>query len=177
MKRKRLNYKGESLIINLFGIPGIGKTSAAKEIVNAFKNLGFDCALIPAFYDTFLENSQLERFDASELALKRLVRNFDIIVSDSPLISAALSANESERRYLLKRIGRFNVEHQRFVTEIGFIITCDGPSVEQDEYLDKLRLHICHEIVITSTYKYATEIICDFVARNMASKDLNGQGG
>jgi len=85
--------KKQTIIINLFGGPGTGKSTAAAAAFGLLKLHGVDCELVTEFAkDLVWEDRQKTMEDQSYILSKqhhrlwRLIGNVDIIVTDSPLL-------------------------------------------------------------------------------------------
>ncbi len=93
----------KSLLINIFGGPGCGKTTMAWELATEFKKLGISVEYVPEygkelFYEgriDLLDGSYKNEMDMLEEKMRRISRyngKVDIIICDSPFIQSILYA-------------------------------------------------------------------------------------
>ena len=104
-----------TLIINLFGGPGCGKSTGASYIFSKLKMAGIDAEYIPEFAkDKVWENNQ-QAFDnefylvgKQSWRIGRVFGKVDIIVTDSPIILGALYCKDDEPMLVEAIKERFN---------------------------------------------------------------------
>ena len=90
-------------IINVFGEPGVGKSSIAAYIFYRLKIMGYNCELVTEFAkdmvyeknDNALSN-QSYIFGQQMQKINRLKNNVDIIITDSPLFLCGLYIKEDD---------------------------------------------------------------------------------
>lgn len=91
-----------TLIVNLYGGPGIGKSTGAAYIFSKLKMAGVDCEYVPEYAkdrtwqgDHFpLDKCQLYVTGKQALRVARLNGKVDAIITDSPILLGALYTDE-----------------------------------------------------------------------------------
>ena len=85
------------IIVNLFGVPGAGKSTGAAYIFSQLKMKGINAELITEFAkDKVWENNekvfknQLYLFGKQSFRISRVQDEVDVIVTDSPLLLSIL---------------------------------------------------------------------------------------
>ena len=84
--------KKNTLVVNLFGGPGTGKSTLMAAIFAKLKSKGYDCEMCPEFAKELVWENRLETF-SDELylfakqnhRLFRLIGKVDIVITDRPL--------------------------------------------------------------------------------------------
>lgn len=84
--------KKDTLVVNLFGGPGTGKSTLMAAIFARLKSKGYDCEMCPEFAKELVWENRLETF-SDELylfakqnhRLFRLIGKVDIVITDRPL--------------------------------------------------------------------------------------------
>ncbi len=96
----------ETLYINLFGGPGIGKSTFCSEIFTTLKKRGIDCEMALEYAkDVVWEESfhklknQIYIFGKQHSRLYRLNGKVDVVITDSPLINSIVY-DETNNTYL-----------------------------------------------------------------------------
>ena len=85
----------KTLVINLFGGPGVGKSTMCASIFSKLKILGFECEMATEYVkdivweESFkkLEN-QIYIFGKQHARVHRLLNKVDIVITDSPLLKS-----------------------------------------------------------------------------------------
>ncbi len=88
----RTDSKRNTLVVNLFGGPGTGKSTLMAAIFAKLKSKGYDCEMCPEFAKELVWENRLETF-SDELylfakqnhRLFRLIGKVDIVITDRPL--------------------------------------------------------------------------------------------
>lgn len=148
-KEKQMNRK--TLIINLWGGPGTGKSTGATYIFSKLKMLGYDCEYVSEYAkDKVWEdnkavfNCQMYLTGKQAFKISRCFGNVDVIVTDAPIRAgmryARLQGNEpladainfeankyedSEVNILLKRVKPYNPNGRLETEEEAKLIDSD----------------------------------------------------
>ena len=87
----------ETLVVNLYGAPGSGKSTGAAYIFAKLKMLGINCELITEFakdkvWENNLEvfNNQLYILGKQSFKISRVLGKVDVIITDAPLYNNML---------------------------------------------------------------------------------------
>lgn len=113
-----LMKKKDTLIINLIGGPGSGKSTTAAGLFYKLKQMGIDCEMALEFAkDKVWEeslmtlNDQIYIFGKQYHKLWRLNNKVDVIITDSPLL-VSLYYNKEESKYfndfVVEQYNKFN---------------------------------------------------------------------
>jgi len=113
-----LMKKKDTLIINLIGGPGSGKSTTAAGLFYKLKQMGIDCEMALEFAkDKVWEeslmtlNDQIYIFGKQYHKLWRLLNKVDVIITDSPLL-VSLYYNKEESKYfndfVVEQYNKFN---------------------------------------------------------------------
>lgn len=143
----------ETLIVNLYGAPGAGKSSGAAYIFYRLKQLGINCEMVTEYakdkvwegHDEVFKDS-IYIFGHQHFRISRLAGKVDVIITDSPLLIAAFYApdeykseirslalksfNKNQLNYFVKRVKKYNPKG-RFQTEEE----SNKVSVDMDNFL------------------------------------------
>ena len=94
----------ETLVVNLFGGPGTGKSTMAAHIFAHLKEMGYSCELVREYAkDKVWEGSinvlddQIHVFGEQYHRLHILKNKVDIILTDSPIILSVVYSNKFDR--------------------------------------------------------------------------------
>ena len=97
----------ETIIVNLYGAPGAGKSSGAAYIFYKLKQAGIDCELVTEYAKDkvweghdFVFKDQCYIFGHQHYRLARVYGKVDVIVTDAPLLISAFYSDESVKREL-----------------------------------------------------------------------------
>lgn len=107
-----------TLVINLYGGPGTGKSTTAAAVFVAMKNLGWNCELVTEFAkdkvwerSTDVLDNQIYIMGKQYHRLWRLKDQVDYIVTDSPILLSLIYGKKESQAFaaLVKDLyGRFN---------------------------------------------------------------------
>ena len=94
------------IVINIFGAPGAGKSTAAAALFALMKLEGYKVELVTehakdlTYSESFKElNDQLKVFGEQNHRMNRLVGHVDYIVTDSPLMNSLVYGNEDSLHF------------------------------------------------------------------------------
>jgi hypothetical protein len=92
-----INKEKDTLVVNLFGGPGIGKSTLASGIFTLLKLADVDCELVPEYakdlvweerHKTFLDQQYI--FGKQNHRLWRVNNRVDVVITDCPLLLSAI---------------------------------------------------------------------------------------
>ncbi len=115
----------ETLILNLFGGPGCGKSTTAAKLFYELKQRNINCELVPEFckdlvweerHETFKD--QIYIFGKQYHRIKRLLGKVDVVITDSPILLTPIY--DAEQRETLKQLAI--EEHNKMLTFNVFLI-------------------------------------------------------
>ena len=170
-----LMKKKDTLIINLIGGPGSGKSTTAAGLFYKLKQMGIDCEMALEFAkDKVWEeslmtlNDQIYIFGKQYHKLWRLNNKVDVIITDSPLL-VSLYYNKEESKYF----NDFVVEqYNKFNNVLYFINRPDDyqtngrtQTEEESKNIDKVLKNLITKYNISykeiDCYKSVEEIVKD----------------
>lgn len=140
--QKGMNFMKKTLIINLFGVPGAGKSTGCAYIFSMLKMAGIDCEMITEYAkDKLWEEAkapfenQAYIFGKQSYRISKCAGKVSVIVTDAPLPLSILYNNNKEvftdnfekmvmdvfnsydsMNFLIKRVKPYN-SNGRFQTE------------------------------------------------------------
>ena len=102
-------------IINLFGGPGVGKSTIASGLFYKMKTLGYSVEFVPEYakelvYEdrmNVLLNDQLYIFAKQHRKIYRLINNVEYIITDSPLYLSLSYSKQMENIFNLELFSNF----------------------------------------------------------------------
>jgi len=118
-----------ALIVNLFGGPGLGKSTMAADIFSELKWKGVNCELVAEYAkdkvwekSTAVLDDQLYVFGKQYHRLFRLNDQVDVVITDSPILLSIIY--DAEKRPTLKKL--VIEEFQRF-NNLNFLLQRSKP--------------------------------------------------
>lgn len=137
----------KTLVINLFGGPGVGKSTMCASIFSKLKILGFECEMATEYVkdivweESFkkLEN-QIYIFGKQHARVHRLLNKVDIVITDSPLLNSIVydqDKNQALKKLVLFEFNKLNslnfyINRKFKYQESGRVQTLEG-ALEVDE--------------------------------------------
>lgn len=114
--------RSKPLLINLYGGPGSGKSSAMYEITGRLKTMGVAAEMSPEFVKQKVYSGDKKTFENQLYILGNqsfsqsiLIGEVDVIITDAPLLlNAHYGRNEDYARELLSIVKKFNSSFQEF---------------------------------------------------------------
>ena len=143
-----LNKMKQTKLINIYGGPGAGKSTAAAGVFYNLKKLGYDCGLVTEMatelvYDEAFNviNDQLYLFAEQWHRTFRMLGKVDFIVTDSPfLLNIVYNKNDDKdfNRFIFSKIHSldsldFFINRSEVFSGVGRI-----HSLEQSKEIDKV---------------------------------------
>ncbi len=122
------NNSKKTLIINAFGGPGAGKSTACLHITSELKKRGFVAEYVPEYAKELVWDKNFEMLDGSEIHQKmileeqkkrmdRLIGQVDFVVSDAPILLNSVYLNSDDKHSydealvnLFNQYDNFNLE-------------------------------------------------------------------
>ena len=152
-----------SIVVNLFGVSGSGKTTGMAYIFSILKLKGLECEIAPEFIkekvwegniDAFLGEKQIYIFGKQFYRISRLQGKVDFIITDSPILLSNVYGNMKALPQHFKDVVR---EVHKSWDSMNYFIEREKPfnpngrneksSSESDAYIDKIE----NELNITNT--------------------------
>lgn len=119
------------LVVNLFGVPGAGKSTGAAYIFSKLKMQGVNCELVTEFAkDKVWEgskevfNNQAYIFGKQYFKISRILNKVDVVITDSPLLLSIFYNNNS---ILGENFNNTVLSVFRSFTSLNYLILRDKP--------------------------------------------------
>ncbi len=135
----------ETIFINLFGGPGIGKSTLCAMIFSDLKTRGIDCEMALEYAkDVIWEESfrklsnQIYIFGKQHNRLHRLNGKVDVVITDSPLLNSIIyddSQNPQLKELILTEFKKLNTLN--FFIDRGFEYIQNGRIQDSEQALQK----------------------------------------
>ena len=109
----------ETLVVNAFGGPGVGKTTACWHIASELKKKGIYTEYVSEYAKELVYEEKWDMLDDSmknqtiilaeqQKRLDRLIGKVEVIVTDSPLLLSIIYANDKNDEFEKMIINKFN---------------------------------------------------------------------
>lgn len=178
-----------TLVINLFGGPGAGKTTCAWEIAQKLKKLGYVTEYVGEYAKELVWDGRTDLLDGSvknqtmvyneqKRRIDRLIGKVDFVVTDSPTLLSTTYLKERDERFEQKIVNDFNSYHNFCIfVERGSVFEQEGRihTEEQSRALDlSIKSLLSDNGIYFGTYKHQT---IDVSIQNMQKtlKKLNNR--
>jgi tRNA uridine 5-carbamoylmethylation protein Kti12 len=100
-RNKMLTNDIDTLVVNLMGAPGAGKSTGSAYVFSALKLQGINCELVQEYAKDRVWQKDFEVFKnqfyvtgKQSLRVSRLKGNVDVVITDSPIIQGAFYARD-----------------------------------------------------------------------------------
>ena len=117
----------QTKIINLYGAPSTGKSTAACAIFAELKKLGFSVELVPEFAKELVWNERWkdlrDQFYVTGVQnnrLRNLVGSVDYVITDSPILLGAIYSKRND--YHFDEFERFLIKTYQTYNNLDFVI-------------------------------------------------------
>ena len=103
-----MNEERQTLIVNLFGSPGTGKSTCAAYIFALLKMQGISCEYVSEFAKDKVWEQNMKIFEnqfyitgKQSWKIARVFGQVDVIVNDSPILTGAVFTNKKYLKYAI----------------------------------------------------------------------------
>lgn len=117
----------QTQIINLYGAPSTGKSTAACAIFSELKKLGISVELVPEFAKELVWNERWkdlrDQFYVTGVQnnrLRNLIGSVDYVVTDSPILLGAIYSKRND--YYFEEFERFLIKTYQSYSNFDFVI-------------------------------------------------------
>ena len=167
-----------TIVVNLFGGPGIAKSTTAAGVFSLLKMHDVDCEYVPEFAkdlvwekrDQSLKN-QIYIFSKQYHRMWRVNGQVDVIVTDSPLLFTLIYANATDG----KSFKKMAVEEFNSFNNLNFLLYRTKPYNPNGRYQDEdqaRNLDITIEKMLIEQKQSYNTIAGDFSAPNVITKHV-----
>ena len=131
----------DTLNVNLWGGPQVGKTEVASYLLSMLKRAGITCALVQDYASELASQGRLpetEPFLITSEQFRRQARlqgQFQVVIADSGIAATLLRAPESYRKCLAETVAALSSGWRQFDYVIGRDLTCTSGGVSSAEGL------------------------------------------
>lgn len=142
----------KTLVINLFGGPGVGKSTLCASIFAKLKVMGIDCEMATEYAKDMvweesykkLEN-QIYIFGKQHSRVYRLLGKVDVIITDSPLLNSIVydrSQNKQLRELVLSEFNKLTTLNFYITRKLKYEENGRVQSLNDALHIDELYLHL-----------------------------------
>jgi len=137
------------MVVNLFGAPGCGKSTAALGITHELKKRNFSCEYIPEYAKDLVYEDRLRTMDQLDIfceqyaRVRRAYNQVDLVITDSPLLISKIYDNTKMMNF------------PKFVEEVNSKFRNFNILIERrHEYVNEGRIHNEEESLKIHTQVY-----------------------
>lgn len=172
------------MVINLFGGPGVGKSTIAASVFVELKKQGINCELITEFAkDKVWEESlktledQIYVFGKQFHKMWRVKDKVDVIICDSPLVNSIIYDGENDNTFhklIMEQFNKFANLNYLVGRNVKYEESGRSQTESEAKEVDNIVLHVLDENEIS--YKKidvndATNIIVEDILKNIKNNE------
>ena len=142
----------KTLVINLFGGPGVGKSTLCASVFAKLKMLGVECELALEYAkDVVWEESykklenQIYIFGKQHARVHRLLGKVDVVITDSPLLNSIVydkTDNIALRKLVISEFWKLNTLNFYINRKLKYEVGGRVETLEQAIEVDKIYLNV-----------------------------------